>query len=91
MSDVHHNEAEHRYELEADGGLAIADYQQRGDTLYFTHTEVPPQMQGKGIAAKLMEGAIADVRARGLKMKPVCSYVVAYVRRHPETQDLLAG
>ena len=55
-----------------------------------THTEVPPAFEGRGIAAALVREALAWARAQGLKVWPLCSYVAVYMRRHPETQDLLA-
>ena len=85
------NEAESRYELQLEGGTAIAAYQRSGDVVAFTHTEVPHSLRGKGFAGKLIERALADVRRQGLKVRPQCPYVVDYVARHPEVQDLVAG
>ena len=81
---VRHNEAEHRYELETDHGLAIAVYRRQGDSAIFTHTEVPPEDEGKGIGGRLVRSALDDTRWRGLKIVPACSFVVAFMRRHPE-------
>ncbi|MBU1307420.1 MAG: N-acetyltransferase [Alphaproteobacteria bacterium] len=55
-----------------------------------THTGVPPDFEGRGIAAKLVSYAIADARQHHFKIHPVCSYVVAQFRRHPEWADLKA-
>lgn len=84
------NRAEHRYELAVDGEVAIAAYDREGDVVAFTHTAVPPRLEGRGIAGRLVAGALADVRARGLKVKPLCSFVAAYIERHPDTRDLIA-
>ena len=81
---VRHNEAAHRYELETEHGLAVAVYRQQGDSAVFTHTEVPPEDEGKGIGGRLVRAALDDTRQRGLKIVPACSFVVAFVRRHPE-------
>ena len=85
------NVAESRYELEVDGGTAIAAYERRGDVIAFTHTGVPEAIEGQGIGSRLVAGALADVRAKGLKMLPLCAFVAAYAERHPETRDLLAA
>ena len=53
------------------------------------HTEVPPRSEGRGIAAGLVRAALAHARAQGWHVRPACSYVRSYMRRHPETQDLL--
>lgn len=84
---VRHNEAASRYELDTEHGLAIAVYHRQGDRAIFTHTEVPPADEGQGIGAALVKAALDDTRRRGLKIVPACSFVVAYVRRHPEYDD----
>ena len=48
---------------------------------------MPPADEGKGFAARLVGAALADARKRGFKIVPACSYIVAYVRRHPEYDD----
>lgn len=84
---VRHNAAAHRYEMDTDNGLAIAVYREQDDRMIFTHTEVPPEDEGKGFASRLVGAALADARKRGFKIVPACSFVVAYVRRHPEYDD----
>lgn len=59
-------------------------------TITIDHTGVPPEYEGRGIAAKLVNKAVADAREQGFKIMPVCSYVVAQFRRHPEWADLHA-
>jgi predicted GNAT family acetyltransferase len=87
MTEIVHNAALGRYEMETEHGLAIAVYHQLRDSLVFTHTEVPPADEGKGNAARLVKAALDDTRRRGLKIVPACSYMVAFVRRHPEYRD----
>jgi uncharacterized protein len=55
------------------------------------HTEVPPALTGRGIAAQLVRAALEYARVSGLKVQPACSYVRTYMRRHPDTHSLLAG
>lgn len=57
-------------------------------TITVDHTGVPPEYEGRGIAAKLVNKAVADAREQGFKISPVCSYVVAQFKRHPEWADL---
>lgn len=87
---VRNNAAESRYELEVDGFMALAAYHLRGGAIVFTHTEVPDALEGQGVASRLIRGALADARARQLKVVPICSFVATYIDRHPEQQDLLA-
>jgi predicted GNAT family acetyltransferase len=84
---VTHNVAQQRYELPVEHGLAIAVYREQGDARVSTHTEVPPEDEGKGIGARIVKAALEDTRNQGFRIVPACSFVVAYVRRHPEFDD----
>ena len=53
------------------------------------HTFVDPSLRGQGIAGKLMGKVIEMAREEGYKLVPVCSYAVAYFRRHEEAKDVL--
>ena len=88
--DVIHNSHEQRFEATIDGHLNVADYVLSNGTLVLTHTAVHPSLQGRGIAAALVERALAFARAEGLKVDPVCSYVQGYLQRHPESRGLVA-
>jgi predicted GNAT family acetyltransferase len=84
MTNVTNNTQGSRYELMIDGHLCVADYQLDGVRLVITHVEVPGELRGRGIAAQVMEGVVADARARGLTIIPVCSYAATYMQRHPQ-------
>ena len=85
-----HNEAASRFEVEIDGHLSICEYMRQSTTLVMPHTLVPPAVGGRGIAAALVAATLEWARGEGLRVRPTCSYVATYMRRHPETQDLLA-
>ena len=87
---VKHNEAEHRFEALVHGQLAVCDYELEGTTMVFTHTFVPSELRGRGIAEKLVRFALDAARRRQRKVVPACSYVDVFIRRHAEFQDLLA-
>jgi predicted GNAT family acetyltransferase len=90
-SDVTHNQAQHRYELEVEGSIAFAQYSLNGDVITFTHTIVPEALEGQGIGSRLVRGALDDARERELSVVPMCSFVRGYIERHPEYEGLLAG
>ena len=87
---VTHDEARKRFETTIDGQLCVADYQLHGNVMWMTHTGVPPAVGGRGIAAELVRVALAWADEKGYTVEPSCSYVEVYMRRHPETQKLLA-
>lgn len=89
-AEVRDNPALSRFELDVNGVTAVANYQLKGGVMTFAHTEVPPQARHGGIASQLIAGALQAARARGFKIVPHCSFVKAYVDKHPEVQDLLA-
>ena len=82
---VRDNPDELRYELLVDGNLAGEIlYRLRSDAVVLVHTEVAPQFEGQGLGGKLVAGALADIRAHGLRPVAVCPFVRAYLQRHPE-------
>ena len=87
---VRHNVPFARFETEIDGKLAVADYRVDGKTVYFTHTFVPPEMRGRGVAEKLVRAGLDWARAQGRRVEPQCSYVAVFIQRHAEYHDLLA-
>ena len=87
---IHDNVAAHRFEMIVDRHAAVATYSIAGDTITFIHTVVPEALRGRGIARELVVFALASVRERGLKVIPQCEVFDAYMRKHPETHDLLA-
>lgn len=86
---VHRPDAQ-RFELHLDTGLGLCAYRRDGDLVLLTHTEVPAAAEGRGHAAALVRAALDWARAEGLHVRPLCAYVSAYMRRHPESRDLLA-
>jgi len=84
------NTAERRYEMKLDGGMAFIDYTVAGNVRTLTHAQVPVALRGGGIAARLTSGALDLARAQGVRVVPRCPYVVTFIDRHPQYQDLLA-
>ena len=89
MSDIVNNKAQQRYELAVGGHIAATYYKVEGKIITFIHTEVPPELGGKGIGSTLIKGALDQVRADGLKVTAQCPFVKAYIDKHSEYADLL--
>lgn len=87
---VHNNIARSRYELAIDGAVAFADYRRTQDVVTITHTETPLALRGRGIASRLVQGALEQIRGDDLKVIAGCSFVVDYLAAHPEFADIAA-
>ena len=69
--------------------LGFVEYQRTADLVVITHTEVPPEIEGRGVGSKLIQAALDSARDRGLKVVPQCPFVRAYMDKHPEMRDML--
>jgi predicted GNAT family acetyltransferase len=89
MSLVRDNKSRQRFELDVEGAMAFANYRLAPGSVIITHTETPPALRGRGIASKLVKGALEMIRADGLKVVAGCGFVVDYLEKHPEYSDLV--
>lgn len=87
---IAHDALARRFKLAVDGQLAGLDYECEDEVMVITHTLVPPAIGGRGIAAQLVKAALDHARGQRWKVRPACSYAVAYLRKHREYSDLLA-
>ena len=87
--EIRHDAAGKRYEAVVEGHRSVCDYELADGRMVFTHTFVPPELRGKGIAEQLVRTALADARAAGRKVVPACSYVARFIELHKEFGDLL--
>jgi predicted GNAT family acetyltransferase len=80
-----------RYEAHIDGVLAgFAEYHLRSSSIVFTHTEVLPECEGKGVAGALVRQSLDEIRAAGVyDVVPVCPFYKAWLEKHPDYQDLI--
>jgi predicted GNAT family acetyltransferase len=93
MTEVHvsDNPSASRFEAMHEGVLAaFAQYKLQGNGVLFTHTEVMPQFEGKGVASKLAQFALDDVRSRSLQAVPACSFIADYIRKNPQYLELVS-
>ena len=87
---VTHNEEARRFEATVHGLRALLTYRLLPDRIVFPHTEVPPPLEGRGLAAKLTRAALDFARAHQLSVVPLCPYVVDFLRKNNEYQDLVS-
>jgi predicted GNAT family acetyltransferase len=90
MTDtVRDNPSRNRFELQTSAGLAIANYRRDDRAITIMHTEVPRAVEGRGFGSALVKGMLDEIRREGRKVVPLCSFVRAYINRHPEYHDLM--
>jgi predicted GNAT family acetyltransferase len=91
MSDaeIRDNTEAHRYELPVEGDMAVVTYNLSEPNLMITETLVPIPLEGRGIASRLARHVIADAKARGLVILPVCPFFSAYFQKHPEHAEVV--
>jgi len=89
---IRDNAPELRYELLVDGEPAgFIAYRRRPSAVALIHTDVEPRFEGQGLGTRLVEGALADIRERGLRVVPICPFVRSYLDHHPEFRDLVGS
>jgi len=89
--NIVNNEAQHRFELRQDEGVAFLVYESRGDRFVLVHTEVPKALEGHGYGGALVRAAVEYAREHQLRVVPVCPFARSYLQRHPEYADRVTG
>ncbi|HVZ63048.1 MAG TPA: GNAT family N-acetyltransferase [Lacunisphaera sp.] len=89
--EIQHDRDAHRFETTIEGYRSVCEYELADGAMVFTHTLVPPELRGRGVAETLVRAGLAEARAHGWRVVPQCSYVARFIERHAEFQDLLAG
>ena len=87
--EVKDNPAKHRFEATVDGQTAFIDYKLRPGVMKVLHTEVPKELEGRGIAGAMTRYALEHIAAQHLELIPLCPYMRAYLKKHPEYQRLV--
>lgn len=82
--DIRHQPERSRFTASVDGAEGEVVYELREGEMVITHTRVPPEIEGRGIAGALTRAAFDHARSAGLAIRPVCSYAAGWARRHPE-------
>lgn len=84
-TEVVDNELENRFEIWHGDHLAgFADYRRRAGVTIFVHTEIGDEFGGKGLGSILARHALDATVARGETIVPVCPFISAYLRKHPQ-------
>ena len=80
-----------QFETHVDGHVAFVTYIKHGDTIMFTHTEVPSALQGRGLANVLAHAVLERAKTEGWRVVARCPFIASYIKRHPEYESLLKG
>ena len=93
MSDYQliNNKEKKRYEFQIDEHIAVIEYIKSAKSeIFLTHTRVPSELEGKGIGSSLVLKVLQDIEKQGLHVVPLCPFVAAYIKRHPEWKKLVS-
>ena len=88
-NNVRDNTKLRRFELETDGHIAFSEYKRGDGVLTIMHTEVPKELEGRGIGSALAKGALDDVRAEGATVVPLCPFIAGWIARHADYEPLV--
>ena len=91
MMEIINNTVNEQFEVRQEGHLAVMQYRVRRGRMYFMHTGVPQALSGRGIAAALDRRALAPAREQAYTIVVYCPFVAAFLKRHPEYDDLIDG
>ena len=83
------NEGAQQFQIPIDGKLALIRYTRKDDKIYLMHTEVPEALSGRGIAGMMAEKVFRYIEEKNWILVPLCTYIQAYLKRHPEWERLL--
>ena len=83
------NEKQMQFEIELEGDKALLEYRFYKKNIALMHTYVPPALEGRGLGSALAKHALEWAQGRGQKIMVYCPYVAAYLKRHPEYNDLV--
>lgn len=81
---LHDNKAESRFEMTFENRLSLIEYEIDGNVISLLHTEVDPALEGRGAGTAIVEKVLAHIEKSGLQLIPLCPFVVAYIKRHPD-------
>lgn len=88
--EVVENPDRKRFEADLGDKVAYLEYIRVPTAVYLTHTEVPPGFEGQGVGSSLVKQVLKILKAEEAKIAPMCPFVAAYIKRHPEWKELLA-
>lgn len=87
---IKENTEKKRFEVEVENKIALIEYIRAEDKMYLTHTEVPTELEGKGIASSMAKQVLQQIKDENLKLVPLCPFIASYIKRHPEWKEILA-
>jgi uncharacterized protein len=89
--ELHNNKAANRFEMVFDKHLSLIEYEIKGDVMALLHTEVDPALEGRGAGTAIVEKTLKYIEEAGMQLLPLCPFVVAYIKRHPEWERIVVA
>lgn len=86
---LHDNKAAQQFEMKFDNHLAVIEYETEGNIISLLHTGVAPELEGKGAGTAIVEKVLNHIKENDMQLIPLCPFVVAYIKRHPEWESII--
>ncbi|MCA5584941.1 MULTISPECIES: GNAT family N-acetyltransferase [Parabacteroides] len=84
------NTENHQYEFHIGKLVPKIEYiKSKNGEIYLTHTEVPVQLEGKGVGSQLVEKVLKDIERQELRLVPLCPFVAGYIKKHPDWRRIV--
>lgn len=87
--ELKNNRINKQYEFHIDGLIPKIEYIRAQDRIFLTHTEVPKELEGRGIGSMLIKAVLEEVERQELTLVPLCPFVAGYIKEHPEWKKLV--
>lgn len=88
---LHDNKREQQFEMKFENHQAVIEYETEGNIISLLHTGVDPELEGKGAGTAIVEKVLNHIREKDMQLIPLCPFVVAYIKRHPEWEDIIVS
>lgn len=78
-----------QFEMEVEGRMAKVEYELNGTKMFLTQACVPKSLVNAGVGAVIVERVFAYIEENNLKLVPMCAFVTAHLRKHPEWKRIV--
>ncbi len=86
---IENNKEQNRFQAKVGNSSAFLEYELTEGTIVLLHTEVPKELEGKGLGSKVVKAALEYAERQDLKVIPTCPFVSRYIEKHDVYEKLV--